>query len=208
MPHQGVTDSRVRPKTRRTGETTVPRKPRRTLRRTNFQEEQLKENQEDRNPLTPPFRSSSRPIRLRRHPNGDVAQWKTSPRSEDDIPATRCCRSPIDLLAFWESKGRQQRPQQAWTAPAEALGARSRATWPVGTEVVQAVSFKLGVQVGKWQVPHPSQTGTSYRTCQGQTALGLPNGSSRRTQPGRTQPADEFWAGINQLKAQGVIRSH
>lgn len=39
-------------------------------------------------------------------------------------------------------------------------------------------------------------------------ALRLPNGSTRRTQPGRTQPADEFWAGINHLKAQGVIRSH
>ena len=41
-----------------------------------------------------------------------------------------------------------------------------------------------------------------------QGTLGLPNGSTRRAQPGRTQPADEFWAGISQLKAQGVISSH
>jgi hypothetical protein len=141
-----------------------------------------------------PFDSTA-PEPAPKKPNGPFAP------TEDDIPPA-LLPVAIDLLDFWESKG-GRKTLKAWTGLLKQL-ALIQGDVAGGTEVVRQ-QLQAGIQTG-WQ----SLTHANWHKFgrQGQGALGLPNGSSRRTQPGRTQPADEFWAGINQLKAQGVIRSH
>lgn len=198
VPHQD-TDSPCdrKPVGRDPGRTETPSH----IKKTNFQEEQLKENQEDKTPFIPLSEAeptdpaTPAPKRRRRAPKEDFFPVV------DDIPATLL---PVahDLLAFWEAK-EGARTQQAWRLLLTELG-KIQNDVAGGTSEVRG-QLQQGVQVGKWKCI----THRNWRRygLQGQTALGLPNGSSRRTQPSRVQAQEDYVAGIHAAEAAGLFRT-